>query len=191
LNVKLLSEKNTRGKKRYCVLRNNGVLYAYRSPQDAAPVETYMLKNKSIVKMVKGKTGALTIAISASVQIRITADSQPDAESWLEAVSTTIKEMSLAEVWEIDSADIKLETSSTGDQVTLGRGGSSTVMKGTYNGKPVAVKYYKQKDLNMEEFKNEVLLLQCVHSLPTTRKGLFTRSHRFFFPFCLVAAQCC
>jgi serine/threonine protein kinase len=164
LSIKSLSDKNqsAKGKKRYTVLRNNGIVYAYRSPQDSAPTETYMLKNKSIVKIVKGKVGTLTITISPAVQLRFTADGQADAESWLEAISTTIKEMGLAEVWEIDSNEIKFEKSLTGDSVTVGKGASSTVMKGTYNGKPVAVKYYKQKDLNIEEFKNEVLLLQYV-----------------------------
>jgi len=71
--------------------------------------------------------------------------------------------MALQDIFQVDHSELVFETSPSGENVVLGKGSFSTVVKATYNKQPVAVKIFKTDSfVNSEEFRNEILILSAV-----------------------------
>lgn len=125
-------------------------------------METLVLKSKSIVKVNKNKRTQFTVQLSAGNNVaKFLAEDADEAESWIDAISTTLREMTFQDIFQLDYADIVFDKLANGDNVVLGKGSFSTVVKGTFGNKPVAIKQFRSSSFfNSEEFRNEILVLK-------------------------------
>jgi len=145
-----------------------------------------------MVKVNKHKRTQFTVQLSQGNNVvKFSADEQDDADSWIEAISTTLREMSLQDVFQLEYNDITFDKAANGDKVAIGKGSFSTVVKATFGNKPVAVKIFRSASfVNTEEFRNEIMVLKCVQSpnlIHYTKKIYFFSSTSEFLclPFLL------
>jgi serine/threonine protein kinase len=123
-----------------------------------------MLRNKSVVQPVKGKRNQIQVTLNANSEpIRLTTSTTDETEEWLDALVSTVRDLGLQDVFEIEYNDIQFQKTPSGELVSIGKGGSSNVVRGQYSGRPVAVKLYKNlRGTSSDALRNEVMLLNAV-----------------------------
>lgn len=123
-----------------------------------------MLRNKSIVQLVKGKRNQLQVTINSNSEpLRLTAPSADEADQWLDSLVSTVRDLGLQDVFEVEYNDIQFDKTPAGELVSIGKGGSSNVVRARYGGRNVAVKVYKNlKGTSSDALRNEVMLLNAV-----------------------------
>eukprot|EP01130_Rhizamoeba_saxonica_P012887 TRINITY_DN5475_c0_g1_i4.p1 TRINITY_DN5475_c0_g1~~TRINITY_DN5475_c0_g1_i4.p1 ORF type:complete len:2143 (-),score=349.31 TRINITY_DN5475_c0_g1_i4:55-6483(-) len=153
--------KSRKGKKHYFRLVGDALL-EYKSGKDLTSMGSYVLNiHSKVVVAQKKKKDAFKVFLSRNEVIYFAAENSIDRDHWVKHIGNCIKDLKLVgDKFDAHYEDIIFDRDEDGQDIILSTGNLSIVYKGSYHGKAVAIKVFK--NISGDLFKNEFSMLRSL-----------------------------